>query len=143
LILFSLFLLISVLSHTFIFMVILLLTFMRCLLRYSLSLKTFKLLIVLLIPGLLLSSFWTIPFLFHIPEVRIIDPGVSYLPTLQHLFGFGFDYIIWGRGTGEIGIVFVLFLFSLFLCFKLKEKNEIIKFYFFCLYPFASLNNST
>jgi hypothetical protein len=63
--------------------------------------------------------------------MRIIDPEISYLPILQHLFGFGSDYIIWGRGIGEIGVVFVLFLFSLLLYFQLRKKNEAIKFYFF------------
>ncbi|MEM2932993.1 MAG: hypothetical protein QW622_02190 [Candidatus Pacearchaeota archaeon] len=82
-------------------------------------------LIYLIIP-ILISAFWFFPFLSKSKD--FVGDEIGYIPSLSHLFGFG-NYIVWGKAPGEIGIIFAVFIASLFFVKKyFKEKNEKIIF---------------
>ncbi|MEM0465388.1 MAG: EpsG family protein [Candidatus Pacearchaeota archaeon] len=130
---YSLFFVLAYLSHIFAALTLFLLVVLRININYILKKNkknTIKNLIkenfiYLLIP-MLISSFWFLPFLFK--SKSFIGDEKGYIPTIINLFGFG-NYIIWGKSAGEIGILFSLFIISLFFIKKyLKEKNEKIIF---------------
>lgn len=128
---YSLFFVLAYLTHIFMALVLFLLVALRISIYCYFNEKKFikevvrKNLIYLLLP-LLISAFWFFPFLSK--SESFIGDGLGYVPIPHHLFGFG-DYTIWGKAPGEIGILFGLFLVSLFFIKKyFKEKNEKIMF---------------
>jgi len=132
LLVYSLFFVLAYLTHIFIALTLFLLVGLR-LIIYCYFFKRKKLirnlikynLIYLFIP-LLISCFWFLPFLSK--SGSFIGDEIGYIPFLTHLFGFG-NYIIWGKSPGEIGILFGLFIISLFFIRRyFKERDEKIIF---------------
>jgi len=110
-VLFSLMLFLAIFSHIFIGLCVIFVSGLRLILFYGVSirkiLRGIKLAFIFLLPGIFLSAFWLVPFLTH--SSSFVGDSIGYIPSIKHLFGFG-NYIIWGKGAGEIGISFALFL---------------------------------
>jgi len=127
---YSSFFVLAYLTHIFMAFVLFFLIGLRILVhiyikKFSIKKTIQKGLIFLGIPTLI-SCFWFLPFLSK--SESFVGDGIGYIPSLYHLFGFG-KYTIWGRSPGEIGILFGLFLFSLFFILKyFQEKDESIIF---------------
>ncbi len=129
---YSLFFVLAYLTHIFIALVLFLLVALRIGVYFYIhknkdSVRKFigRGCIYLGIP-LLISCFWFFPFLSK--SESFIGDGLGYVPIPTHLFGFG-NYIIWGKAPGEIGVLFSLFIISLFFIKKyFKDKDEKIIF---------------
>lgn len=126
-ILFSLIIFTAILLHIFIGLCVILLSGIRIFCMNGISfkgiIKSIKMFILTVIPGILLSGFWLIPFL--VKSSSYAGDSIGYIPLFSHLFGFG-NYLIWGKGPGEIGITFGLFLILIFIIIYqrlLKDKQ--------------------
>ena len=117
---FSLFLVLAVLSHIFIAICLAILIFIRFFPNKN---KKLKLLVIFSIP-VMISFFWLIPFFSQASQ--FVGDSNGYIPSPKHLAGFG-NYTIWGHAPGEMGITFIIFLLCLLFSFKFI-KNEKIRF---------------
>jgi len=124
---YSLIFLIGILTHVIVGFLIGLFMIIRILFEGINWTNIKKILIYGAIP-VLLASFWFIPFIsYSIPS----GGYEGYIPNPLQLFGFG-DNISWGLQAGGTGIIFFLFLFSLFFL-KKNWKDKAIQFYFLIL----------
>ncbi len=114
----------SILAHIFITLCIIPVLALRLLYFEGLTKKFVRHLLIFIFLPLLLSSFWLLPFLTH--SSSYVGDDLGYLPTLNHLLGFG-DYRTWGYAAGEIGLVMFFFLISVVIFLStgyFKHKNE-------------------
>ncbi len=130
LLIYSVFFVLAYLTHIFMAVALFLLVALRIFINYYLNKKNFKSFIkescIFLGIPMLISAFWFLPFLSK--SESFVGDGIGYIPLPFHLFGFG-KYTIWGLAPGEIGILFGLFLISLFFIKKyFKDRNEKIIF---------------
>ncbi|MDP3881931.1 MAG: hypothetical protein Q8Q31_03590 [Nanoarchaeota archaeon] len=118
--------LMSILSHIFITFCLIPTIALRLIIFEGINKRSLRNICIFIIPPIILSFFWLLPFLTH--SSNYVGDDLGYIPSLDHLLGFG-DYNIWGKAPGEIGIAFFVFIMS-FIAFLWsdnlrKDKNSL------------------
>ncbi|MBR9704778.1 hypothetical protein GOV12_05175 [Candidatus Pacearchaeota archaeon] len=136
---FILFLLLSILLHILTGYIVIFLILIRIILlsifnKYSFG-KFFKLFVIFILPGILLSCFWLIPFLMKSSDY--ISGGGGYSPTMNDIFG-NTDFLIWGVSPGQIGIIMYIFIILLLLIY-FYYKNKYMRYILFSSVVFLLL----
>jgi hypothetical protein len=119
---------ISILSHIFTGICVIFILSFRILFINSNIYNKFMYLVKFVIPGILISSFWLIPFLLK--SSSYIAKEMNYIPSFLSLLGVN-ETFRWGHYGGSIGILFSLFLCILFVYtykFKHLRKNNLLNF---------------
>lgn len=101
---------------------------LRLLFLYTFNIKNMCKIFIFILPGILLSSFWLIPFLSH-SNSYFEDNSIfgKFIPTFFNLIGFNLK-LRWGLGGGSIGLVVLLFFGSLFIFIKKFRKDKLLIF---------------
>jgi uncharacterized membrane protein len=121
---YTFFFVLSILSHILIAFCIIILMIIRLYFLTGLKIGYLKKLFIYLVPGILISCFWFIPFLSKTSQY--IGVSEEYSPSLSNLFAIT-DHFIWGVSPGQIGIILYIGVFLLLLI-PFYYKSKYIKF---------------
>ncbi|MBM3230339.1 hypothetical protein FJZ22_01630 [Candidatus Pacearchaeota archaeon] len=119
---------ISILSHIFTGLCVIFILSLRILFVNSNIYNKLIYIIKFVIPGILISSCWLIPFLLK--SSSYIAKEMNYIPSFISFLGVN-ETFRWGHYGGSIGVLFSLFLCIIFVYayrFKLLRKDKILNF---------------
>lgn len=126
--LFCILIFVSIFSHIFMGLCSIFVCLLRLLFLYKINIKNLYKILIFILPGILLSAFWLIPFLSH-SNSYFEDNSIfgKFIPTFFNLIGLNLK-LRWGLGGGSIGLVALLFFGSFFIFIKKFRKDKLLIF---------------
>mgnify|MGYP001606051368 FL=1 len=127
--LFCLLIFMSIISHIFVGLCTIFIAFLKLLFLYKFQINKLWKIFLFLIPGIMASGFWLIPFLTYTNYFSGSDIFGIFIPSPYNIFGLS-TKLRWGLGGASIGVLMVLFVFTLFIFIKNFRKEKTLSFLF-------------